>query len=183
MKDPLLVNKIAAAVLVALLLFMVVGLVGEGLVSPKPIDKNSFVIATAETGAAATSAAAPAAAAELPPIAPLLAAANLAAGQETAKKCQTCHNFVKDGPNGVGPNLWGIVGRKVASHEGYAYSSAMKGQAENAWDFEKLNHFMAKPQAVVPGTKMAFAGLSKAEDRANVLLYLRSLADSPVKLP
>ena len=182
MKDPLLVNKIAAAALVALLLLMVVGMVGEGLVAPKPMAKNSYVIATAEVGAAGAEAAAPVVAV-LAPVAPLLANANLAAGQETAKKCQQCHNFTKDGPNGLGPNLWGIVGRAAASHAGYSYSSAMQGEAGKAWDYERLNHFMAAPQSLVKGTKMSYAGMPKPEDRANVILYLRSLSDSPAKLP
>ncbi|MCX8502326.1 MAG: cytochrome c family protein, partial [Alphaproteobacteria bacterium] len=137
---------------------------------------------TAETGAAtAVEVAAPAAV--LPPVAPMLAKANLAAGQETAKKCQQCHNLTKDGPNGVGPNLWGIVGRTAASHVGYSYSSAMQAEAGKAWDYERLNHFIAAPQSLVKGTKMSYAGMPKPEDRANVILYLRSLSDSPVKLP
>ena len=183
MKDPLLVNKIAAAALVALLLLMVVGLVGEGLVAPTPIAKNSFVIATAEAGSATGVEATAPAAAVLVPVAPLLAKANLAAGQEATKKCQQCHNLTKDGPNGVGPNLWGIVGRSVASHAGYSYSQAMQAEAGKSWDFEQLNHFIAAPQSLIKGTKMSFAGLQKVEDRANVILYLRSLSDSPVKLP
>ena len=186
MKDPLLVNKLAAALLVALLVFMVVGLVSESLISPKPLEKNAYIVVgvpAPEAGASGEAKSAAGATAVIEPIAPLLAKASIEAGQDTAKKCQTCHDFSKGGANKIGPNLWGIIGKKVASHEGYSYSAALKKMADQSWDYERLNQFLAAPQAVAPGTKMTFAGQAKAEDRANIILYLRSLSDSPPKLP
>ena len=82
----------------------------------------------------------------------------------------------------VGPNLWDIVGRKKASHEGFSYSSAMQAKGGD-WTYEDINHLIAKPTAFVKGTKMAFAGLPKEQQRADVIAYLRTMADSPKPLP
>lgn len=103
-------------------------------------------------------------------------------GKTAFKPCSTCHTVDKGGPNKVGPNLFGILTRAKASHEGFAYSAAMKEKGGN-WGFDDLYAFLAGPKAYVPGTKMSFAGLKKPEDRAAVIMYLRTLADTPVPLP
>ncbi len=126
----------------------------------------------------------PPATAETPTsVLPLLAGADPVKGQQIAKVCTACHTFEKDGPNKVGPNLWGIVNSHRAHlGDGFAYSAAMKS-AGGTWDYDALNAFLTKPRQVVPGTKMAFAGLSKPEDRANVIAFMRTLADAPAPLP
>ncbi|MBM3488587.1 MAG: cytochrome c family protein, partial [Alphaproteobacteria bacterium] len=116
------------------------------------------------------------------PIAPLLAAANLAEGEKLAKKCATCHAFEKGGKSKVGPPLWGVLNAKKGYTDGFAYSKNLKEKA-GQWGFEELNAFILDPKAYVPGTKMAFAGIKKAEERADLILYLRSLADTPAALP
>ena len=116
------------------------------------------------------------------PLAQLLAEADIAKGQRTFKKCAACHTVDEGGKNKIGPNLWSIVNRTIASHEGFTYSDAMAA-LEGAWDFERLNQFTADPKGTVPGTKMAFKGVSKDGDRANVLAYLRSLSAEPAELP
>lgn len=137
----------------------------------------------ASAGVPETAASAPASAPALPPVAPLLAAADPVKGQQIAKVCAACHTFDKGGPNRVGPNLWGIVNANRAHlGDGFAYSAAMKSVG-GVWGYEELNAYLAKPRQVVPGNKMAFAGLNKPEDRANVIAYLRTLADSPAPLP
>src|SRR6478672_10593499 len=116
-------------------------------------------------------------------LAVLLAKGNEAKGTEVAKKCGLCHNFEKGGPNMIGPNLYGVLGRKIASHEGYEYSDALKAKEGN-WDYEKINHMIENPNAFVPGTKMAiFPGLPDAQERADVLLFLRTKNDNPPALP
>ena len=123
------------------------------------------------------------AAAETASLASLMAGGDIAKGKKIAKKCAACHSFDKGGKNKVGPNLWGIVGRKIASHEGFAYSDALKAKSSEEWSYESLDAFLTKPKAYIPGTKMGFGGLKKPKDRANVLLFLRSLSDSPKPLP
>ncbi|MBC2665466.1 c-type cytochrome [Novosphingobium flavum] len=112
----------------------------------------------------------------------LLAGADLAAGKSRAQVCASCHDFAKGGPDRIGPNLWGVVGRSVASRPGFSYSAAMAAQ-QGAWSYERLFAYLASPARMVPGTKMAFAGISGAQDRAAVIRYLATMGDSPPPLP
>jgi len=166
-------NKIVGAILLGGLICMVTGFVAEELVKPHG--------EIAETAAPPSEA--PSAPAVIEPVSGLLAKADVAAGQATAKKCQTCHDFTKGGPNKIGPNLWGIVGSKAAEVPGYSFSDAMKQRADKVWTYEELDKFLAGPRAYVPGTKMTFVGLPKLQDRANVIAWLRQQSDSPVALP
>ena len=111
-----------------------------------------------------------------------LAHANVDAGAKDARKCAACHSFEEGGKAKIGPPLWGVVGRDIASVDGFSYSDAMK-EKEGAWDYQKLDAFLTKPREWAPGTKMAFAGIAKPEERADVILYLRSLSDNPAPLP
>ena len=115
-------------------------------------------------------------------LAALLADADPAKGQKVFKKCAACHTVDDGGKNKVGPNLWNIVNRTIASHEGFSYSTAM-AELEGVWDWDRLDAFVADPKGNVPGTKMAFKGVSKDGDRADVLAYLRSLSAEPAELP
>jgi cytochrome c len=116
----------------------------------------------------------------------LLQKADAKAGESIFKKCQACHDGTKGGPNKVGPNLYGVVDRPVASHEGFGYSAAIKDFSKGStekWTYDHLAHFLTAPKKFIPGTAMGFAGLPKDIDRANVIAYLRTLADTPVPLP
>lgn len=174
-------NKIIGAVLVALLAIKTFDILGNGLVHPTALEQNVYVVAGVAE-AAPTTAAAQAAPAAPEPIGPLLAAANVDAGKKAANKCAACHTFDKGGANKVGPNLWGVVGADKGHVDGYAYSTAMQ-KAEGNWDYETLSAFLASPKAVVPGTKMAFAGVSRTSERAEIIAFLRSLSDNPAPLP
>jgi cytochrome c len=172
-------NTIAGCVLASALFAMVVGKVSNAVVHPHKLDKPA--LAVADEAPTETAAAAPAA--ELPPIGPKLASANVENGKAIyMKQCFTCHTIDKGGPNKVGPNQWNIVGRKKASHEGFSYSSALQAKGGD-WTYEDIDHMIYKPQAFVRGTKMAFAGLPKEQDRADVIAYLRTMADTPQPLP
>lgn len=102
------------------------------------------------------------------------AAADVAAGQKVAQACMICHNFDKGGPNKIGPNLYGIVGRPVASKAGYTYSAAMKKKG-GTWDAASLDVYLTSPMTTVPGTKMTFAGVKTPRDRANLIAWLKTL--------
>ncbi|MGT2514311.1 c-type cytochrome [Sphingomonas panni] len=107
------------------------------------------------------------------PIATLLATADVAKGAEVFKKCAACHTVNQGGANGIGPNLWGVIGKQHGHLAGFAYSTALTGIPGN-WDFDAMNAWLTSPRKYAPGTKMTFAGLGSAEDRANVIAYLNS---------
>jgi cytochrome c len=174
-------NKIAGAVLgTALMVFGLKSLAGVVYQTESPA-KQGFVIEVAENNAGGGNTGA----ADQPTVSlgTLLAAADAEKGKSVAKACGTCHDFTKGGPNKVGPNLYGVVGRKHASHEGYDYSDAMKAKSGDVWTYEALFAFLKAPKEVIPGTKMGFAGIKKDTDRANLLAYLRTLSDAPVDFP
>ncbi|RWO44640.1 MAG: cytochrome c family protein [Mesorhizobium sp.] len=176
------VNKLLAGLLGTVFVVFSVGIVSDALFASPAPEKPGFAIEAAEPAEGGP--AAPAAAAK--PIAELLATANVEQGAAVFKKCQACHSGEKGGPNKVGPDLWDLIDRPVAEHEGFAYSAGMKefakGGAEK-WTYDNLNHFITSPKKLVKGTAMGFAGLPKDEDRANVIAYLRTLSDNPKPLP
>jgi cytochrome c len=104
------------------------------------------------------------------------------AGQRTFKQCAACHSANEGGKNGIGPNLWNIVGRGKGAVEGFKYSNALTEKG-GVWDFEALANFLHDPKGWLKGTKMAYRGLKKEEDVAAMLLYLRSLSGDPKPLP
>lgn len=179
-------NKFAGAVLFTLLVTLGVGILAEELFTPHHPEVPGYKVAVAEDSEAAQPGGAEAESKEEVALPVLLAAADMEAGKTVSKKCQSCHSLEKGGPNKTGPDLWGVVGRQIASHEGFQYSEPMTEHAAadgDTWTFENLNHFLTSPAAFIPKTKMAFAGIKKPEDRANLLAYLRTLSDNPVPIP
>ncbi len=184
-------NKIAAAVLLAGLIGMVTGKVAGGLYDGgEPAAHHGdehhevargYSIEVPEGGVDTSGA--PAAKKELASILPLLPNADVAAGEAYfAKKCALCHTVDQGGANKTGPNLWGIVNRDKGSHAGFGYSKAMT-EKEGNWTYDNLNGFLHKPKKWLPGTIMAYAGTKKAEQRANLIAYLRTLSTSPAPIP
>ncbi len=155
----------AAAFLVAIFAVLVADL----LYQPKNIVKRGFEIEVAVDGKVVEKK-------EVKPVdlASLMKIADFDRGAKISKKCSTCHSFGKGEAAKVGPNLFGVVGRKKASTT-FAYSEAMKAKG-GSWDAESVNQFITKPKDYIPGTKMGFAGLKKPQDRADVILFLEKSA-------
>jgi cytochrome c len=107
------------------------------------------------------------------PIAAFLAAADAGKGEQVFKKCSTCHNVAPGGAHALGPNLHSIMGAPLAGKPGFAYSDALKTKG-GQWDWEAMSQWLKSPKSFAPGTKMTFAGLSKPEERANLLVYLNA---------
>ena len=140
--------------------------------------------APAATAAApAATAAAPVAAAAGESLGALLAKADKDRGQNASKACAACHDFTKGGPNKVGPNLWDVMGRNMAAAADFSYSDALKAMSAKPWTYEELDAWLKSPKTTVAGTKMAFAGIAKDQDRADVIAYLASLSDAPKPFP
>lgn len=201
-------NKAIAAVLIAGIVFFGAGMFTTFLVHPLPAPEANKVLqvntttfapvagaeapaaapaaaeAAAGTAAPAAPAAAAPAAAALPPVGPLLAAADPEAGKTLARRlCATCHTFDQGGRNGAGPNLWNVVGGPHGHAEGFNYSPVIKGMHDQVWSYEELNRWLASPRDYATGNRMAFAGLRDPKQRADVIAYLRSLSENPQPLP
>lgn len=176
MFDTMTMTKAVGAVCGSLLVFMLAGWAGTSLFTVGGPHhggegEEHAQAYTIDTGAEA--APTEVAAADAPDFATLLASADASAGEAVFKKCAACHKV--DGGNGVGPHLNGVVGRNHASVPDFAYSEANLAKSAEPWTPEAINAFIENPKGYMPGTKMAFAGLAKPTDRANVIAYLSTL--------
>ena len=156
------VNKIIASIIVAVLIFVIIGYTADTVMNfdhdenkkvaykiELPESKLSESIATVQIGS------------EIEPISALLMNASIEKGKKIYKKCGSCHNYEKESGNKVGPNLWNIVNRSKASIDGYAYSDAL-AKSGGIWGYEELAAFLHKPKEYIVGTKMSFAGIKKS---------------------
>ena len=172
-------NKVLGALLGTCLVLVAVHIASGAIFAPQAPAKPGYGVAVKEEQPQAG--AAPAAPAEMP-IADALATASVQRGAELAKQCQACHNLQEGQGPKVGPDLYGVVNRKIGSVEGFNYSPALKGKS-GTWDFDTLNAWLTKPSAFAPGTAMTFAGLPSEKQRADVIDFLDSLSANPVPLP
>ncbi|TCT06626.1 c-type cytochrome [Aquabacter spiritensis] len=175
--DSFELNKIAGAVLGTLTLTLGLGIVSEILFAPEAPAKPGYEIAVPD-GPSEAQVAAPVSV----PIEELFAKASIEKGANIAKRCGSCHNFQEGAGAKVGPDLYGVVDRPVAGVAGFAYSAAMKAKGGD-WTPQALNTFLTNPKADIPGTAMAFAGIPKEMERADLIAYLNSLSHNPKPLP
>jgi cytochrome c len=176
-------NKVIGAVLGTVLFILAVKMIVIPIVFYFPAPaKPGYIVQGVEE--ATSKAGAPEAQAQetVPDFGTVLPKADAASGQQVAQRCAQCHDWSKGGPDKIGPNLWGVLGRPRGSKPGYSYSSAMSS-SHDPWTFEKLFVYLKSPASMVPGTKMTFAGLRSAQDRINLIAYLRTQSDSPVPIP
>ena len=177
--DSFEMNKILGAVLGTCLVLVALNIAAGAVFAPGKMAKPGYEIAVPEhPGEAPKGTPQPAE----EPIGPLLAKADVARGEDAAKKCGACHTFTKGGAKLVGPNLWGVIGRAKAAAADYNYSAALKGKG-GQWTLDDLNQFLANPKGMVPGTAMTFSGVPRASERADIIAYLNSLSDNPAPLP
>ncbi|KAA3502464.1 MULTISPECIES: c-type cytochrome [Rhizobium/Agrobacterium group] len=177
------VNMGVGALLGTVFVLMSVSIASEGIFHAPTPEKEGYAIAAAESGGEAAGGEAAAAAT---PIAQLLASADAAKGETVFKKCTSCHTGESGGANKVGPNLFDIVNRPIASHAGFSYSAGMKDFSKGGsvnWDYDHLSFFLESPKKHVPGTAMGFAGVKKETERADLIAYLRTLSANPAPLP
>lgn len=179
--DSFEINKIIGGLLGTVFVMFSVTLVADSLFAAHAPEKPGYVIEAAEPAEGGPVAPGK----EEEPIAVLLASADPNAGATAFKKCTACHTAEKGGANKVGPNLWDIVNRPVAAHEGFSYSAGMKAFAEGGkhWDYDHLSGFLVAPRSYVSGTAMAFGGIKNRQEEANLIAYLRTLSDNPAPLP
>jgi cytochrome c len=178
--DSFEINKILGALLGTCLVLLAVH-IASGAIFEAPVPaKPGYVIEVKQEQPAQPGGGA-AAPAEVP-IENLLASASPEHGGQVAKECELCHNLGKGQGAKIGPDLYGVVGRPVASVSGFNYSAPLKAKG-GTWTFDALNTWLTNPRADVPGTAMTFAGISSEHQRADVIAYLNSNSDNPLPLP
>ena len=180
--DSFEINKILASILLIALLFIGIGKISNLIFSVEKPETAGYKVELPESGTATQASEIKAETVEEIDIAALLALGDIAHGETVFKKCAACHVVEKGGQNKIGPALYGVVGRKVASISDYKYSKALTEYGKE-WTFEELNGFLRKPSSWIKNGKMAFAGLRKEKDRASVILYLNQYSDNPLPLP
>ena len=174
-------NKIIVSIGLAIILIFGINKITDAIYYVEKPEKSAYQIDalvsatnTAVTGASAASS-------ESTNIMALFASTSSADGAKIFKKCAACHSISQSGGNKIGPALWGVLGRKAGSVSDYKYSKAIVAHGK-PWSFEEMNGFLLKPKDWIKGTKMSFAGLKKANERAAVILYMNENTDNPLPL-
>jgi len=168
-------NKVMAAVIASVLFIMVIGIVAE---TPFHQDhaKPAFTIEVASDGVVE------AVVEEGPSFAEMMAGASADRGARQWAKCRSCHTIDKDGANGQGPNLYGVIGRTVAALDDFRYSNAVQALGTSVWTYEMIDEWLQNPQAMAKGSKMVLA-VRKADQRADLIAYLATFSDQPLPFP
>ena len=174
-------NKIIVSIVFAIILVLGINKVTDVIFYVEKPEKSAYQVTSLTTAASTTSAETGSTNSEEGNIMVLFASTSAAEGAKVFKKCAACHSIKEGGANKIGPALWGVLGRTAGSVPDYKYSKAMAAHGKN-WSFEEMNGFLIKPKDWIKGTKMSFAGLKKAKERAAVILYMNENTNSPLPL-
>ena len=174
-------NKIIVSIVFAIILVLGINKITDVIFYVEKPEKSAYQVANVTTSASTTSAETSSANSDTGNIMALFASTSAAEGAKVFKKCAACHSVNEGGANKIGPALWGVIGRKAGSLSDYKYSKALASY-EKSWSFEEMNGFLIKPKDWIKGTKMSFAGLKNAKDRAAVILYMNENSNNPLPL-
>ena len=179
-KDSLLINKIAAGILTAGIIFWGANRIAQVMIPDEAPKTPAIAIATPQT-AVATVAAVPTGPDS---IIPLLATADVSKGMAfVQQQCSACHTLTSGGAAGVGPNLYGVLGGPMFAGAGFTYSAAVKAKAKGNWNYVTMASWLYDPAGFASGTAMGYPGIKNTQTRADVVAYLRTLSASPLPLP
>ena len=174
-------NKIIVSVILAIILVFGINKIADVIFYVEKPEKSAYQVDSVTTVASTTTTETNSVGSDSGNIMALFASTNAADGAKVFKKCAACHSIAEGGANKIGPALWGVIGRKAGSAPNYKYSKAMAAHGKT-WTFEEMNSFLIKPKEWIKGTKMSFAGLKNAKDRAAVILYMNENTNSPLPL-
>jgi len=174
-------NKIIVSIVFAIILVLGINKVTDVIFYVEKPEKSAYQVASNTAVASTMSAETDSVSSDSGNIMALFASASAAEGAKVFKKCAACHSIAEDGGNKIGPALWGVLGRPAGSIPDYKYSKAMAAHGKS-WSFEEMNGFLTKPKGWIKGTKMSFAGLKNAKERAAVILYMNENTNSPLPL-
>jgi cytochrome c len=174
-------NKIIASIVLTLVLFLGINKITDAIYYVEKPVKSAYQIDGISTIASTGSDEMSSEDSNSTDIMALFASANASDGAKIFKKCAACHSIAQGGANKIGPALWGVLGRKTGNISDYKYSKAMAAHGKT-WSFEEMNGFLIKPKDWIKGTKMSFAGLKNAKERAAVILYMNENTDNPLPI-
>lgn len=174
-------NKILVSIVFAIILILGINKIADSIFFVEKPEQSAYQVANVTTASTTTSSEGSSEMSEAGNVMILFASTSAADGEKVFKKCAACHSITKGGANKIGPALWGILGRKAGSLTDYKYSKAMAAFGKQ-WSFKQMNGFLTKPKEWVKGTKMSYAGLKNAKDRAALILYMNENTDNPLPI-
>jgi len=172
-------NKIIVSIVFVVILIIGINKIADSIYYVEKPEKSAYQVESVTTVANTTASEINSENSGSENIMALFASASAAEGAKVFSKCKSCHSIAKGGGNKIGPALWGVLGRKAGSLSDYKYSKAMSAYGKS-WSFEEMDGFLAKPKEWIKGTKMSYAGLKNAKDRAALILYMNENTDSPL---
>ena len=172
-------NKILVSIVFTIILIVGINKIADSIFFVEKPEQSAYQVSNVTTAGTTKTSEASSEKSEGGNILKLFASASATDGEKVFKKCAACHSITKGGANKIGPALWGVLGRKAGSLSDYKYSKGMIAYGKE-WSFEEMNGFLTKPKEWVKGTKMSYAGLKNAKDRAALILYMNENTDSPL---